>query len=371
MRAAEEAGEPINMEAMPPRPHRRRREKKLMTMDEVNERFPLTKYKAWVASRARDGLPTSGGIDPESASRPGSVRDVEGVILPSSPVDTKHSVEDRPATGISDHAPPEIIEPSPIAASAGDAHGEKAQEKGESSQVEEAPLEQVQTSATGIQKQTTSGSEEEDDEDDHIHTAVPPELLTNPGDSCAICIDTLEDDEDIRGLTCGHAFHAACLDPWLTSRRACCPLCKADYYIPKPRPEGETADAERSNRRGHRTNMPQAPPASWGGIRGTPRLILPVRFNTAAVYARGAAMSGAPPDPTLNRREVWAPTTGSARGNNATPGAAEAGAATPNRRWRMGNPFSRRQTGNSTPAEETQQPNTEPSPSQLEAGIVR
>jgi hypothetical protein len=47
----------------------------------------------------------------------------------------------------------------------------------------------------------------------------------------------LEDDDDVRGLTCGHAFHAVCLDPWLTSRRACCPLCKADYYTPKPRPQ--------------------------------------------------------------------------------------------------------------------------------------
>jgi hypothetical protein len=45
----------------------------------------------------------------------------------------------------------------------------------------------------------------------------------------------------VRGLTCGHAFHAACIDPWLTTRRACCPLCKADYYTPKPRAQAAEA----------------------------------------------------------------------------------------------------------------------------------
>jgi hypothetical protein len=115
-----------------------------------------------------------------------------------------------------------------------------------------APLQEMQTTASTIPDPTKKDTKdvEEDDDDDHIHTAVPPELLTNPGDTCAICLDTLEDDDEIRGLTCGHAFHAGCLDPWLTSRRACCPLCKADYYVPKPRPEGDaTADTERGSRR--------------------------------------------------------------------------------------------------------------------------
>src|SRR6266487_2552364 len=65
--------DPINLENMPTRPHRRRREKKLMTMDEVNERFPLTKYKNWVASRASEGLPTAGGV--AAPSRAASLRD--------------------------------------------------------------------------------------------------------------------------------------------------------------------------------------------------------------------------------------------------------------------------------------------------------
>ena len=133
-----------------------------------------------------------------------------------------------------------------------------------------------------VNKHATTTSEEDDDDDDHIHTAVPPELLTNPGDSCAICIDTLEDDDDVRGLTCGHAFHASCLDPWLTSRRACCPLCKADYYVPKPRPEGEAAaEAERQERGrrapGPRMDMPRPPQYAFQRNGGS-RMFFPGRF---------------------------------------------------------------------------------------------
>lgn len=49
--------------------------------------------------------------------------------------------------------------------------------------------------------------------------------------TCAICLEVLEDDSIVRGLVCGHVFHAECLDPWLTKRRACCPMCKRDYYF--------------------------------------------------------------------------------------------------------------------------------------------
>jgi hypothetical protein len=80
-RAAQANGEvdPIDLTQMP-RPHRRRREKKLMTMDEVNERFPLTKYKQWKSTRETEGLPPSGGIATAPPSRAASMKDVEGVM---------------------------------------------------------------------------------------------------------------------------------------------------------------------------------------------------------------------------------------------------------------------------------------------------
>lgn len=49
--------------------------------------------------------------------------------------------------------------------------------------------------------------------------------------SCAICLEVLENDDVVRGLLCGHVYHAECLDPWLTKRRACCPTCKRDYFF--------------------------------------------------------------------------------------------------------------------------------------------
>ncbi|TVY82876.1 E3 ubiquitin-protein ligase [Lachnellula suecica] len=372
--------DPINLENMPTRPHRRRREKKLMTMDEVNERFPLTKYKAWVASRASEGLPTSGGVAATGgtapSSRAGSVRDVEGV-MPASPVGTKHSVNTRPATANSER---EID----VSTTSPEIHTDDNKQSMEANAVEKEEiteqrnsLEQVRTTASTVGKHPTVTSEmDEDDDDDHIHTAVPPELLQNPGDSCAICIDTLEEDDDIRGLTCGHAFHAGCLDPWLTSRRACCPLCKADYYTPKPRPEGEVA-AEATDRTGRRRetrmNLPQQPQSTWTGIRGNPRLILPGRFGAAQIYNGGDGAYDQNRRSRRTRRPSAPP--GDAAGSGGSP---EATTAAP-RRWRPRNPFSgvsmptMRFPGRNHQAEQTAPitATTDPSPSQLEAGVVR
>nr|XP_001398228.2 RING finger domain protein [Aspergillus niger CBS 513.88] len=197
---SEVTGEPIDLVAMP-RTHRRRREKKLMTMDDVNERFPLTKYKAWRSSRENEGLSGAGGISAPN-SRSQSPKD-ENYMFPTN-------------IGVNDNA--NISAPE---------------------QPRNHALNHVIVEDVG-------------DLEDHIRTAVPADFLANPGDTCAICLDTIEDEDDIRGLTCGHAFHASCVDPWLTSRRACCPLCKADYYIPKPRAEtSELApSSERQGRRG-------------------------------------------------------------------------------------------------------------------------
>jgi hypothetical protein len=376
--------DPINLENMPTRPHRRRREKKLMSMDEVNERFPLTKYKNWVASRAREGLPTSGGVT-APPSRAGSVRNVEGVI-PSSPTGTKHSISSRPATAVS--AEPTAITVSQ-AANAKDGefsteHKDFAttrEQKIATPAVEENnKLEQVQTTASTFNKRESTHSQDDDDEDEdeQIHCAVPPEMLNSPGDSCAICIDTLEEDDDIRGLTCGHAFHAGCLDPWLTSRRACCPLCKADYYTPKPRPEGEAIERDATGRRrgDARMNLPQSPTSAWTGIRGAPRMVLPARFGGGAMYIG----EGVPYQdqnrsarPARSRQAAAQPNN---TGQESTGAAQNAEMAAP-RRWmpRLSNPFSSmsipamRLPGRNRQAQSPAAP--EASPSQLEAGIAR
>lgn len=237
----EETGEPIDLTAVP-RTHRRRREKKLMSMEDVNERFPLMKYKAWRSSRADRGLPSEGGIA-APGNRPESPK--AGESEHSNPSVTAHHVEAYAPKG-HDRTDSVVSEPSsPVA--------QQINGISESKVVTTTEV-QPKTATTEAASNVHPPHEEEmhDENDDPIQGAVPAELLPSPGDSCAICLDLIEDDDDVRGLTCGHAFHASCLDPWLTSRRACCPLCKADYYIPKPRPEGQEAVPENARVGGRR-----------------------------------------------------------------------------------------------------------------------
>ncbi|KAF2026023.1 hypothetical protein EK21DRAFT_75042 [Setomelanomma holmii] len=269
-------GEPIDLNAMP-RPHRRRREKKLMTMDEVNERFPLTKYKQWKSTRETKGLPASGGIATAPASRAASMKDVEGVISAKD----EGTSSPRPDTALS-MAREDLAAPN--SSSQPQSSSPRVSEDGKEKDVEEklaaekaaattttttTKTETVESPKTTPQPVVREHDDESEDEDDPIRTATAPEMLAEPGDTCAICLDTLEDDDDVRGLTCGHAFHASCVDPWLTSRRACCPLCKADYYVPKPRPEGEVEQTQGGRVRvGLRS--PTSPQAVWTTTRGNP-----------------------------------------------------------------------------------------------------
>ncbi|KAI5969816.1 hypothetical protein CANMA_001106 [Candida margitis] len=69
--------------------------------------------------------------------------------------------------------------------------------------------------------------------------------------SCAICLEVLEDEDIVRGLICGHVFHAICLDPWLTKRRACCPMCKRDYLFKRDYQQDNEASNEGSSEHNH------------------------------------------------------------------------------------------------------------------------
>lgn len=269
-------GEPIDLTAMP-RPHRRRREKKLMTMDEVNERFPLQKYKQWKLGRETEGLPPSGGIATAPQSRANSVKDVEGVVAPVQ----EGASSPRPATALSmaqdDYAATSTSLQKEVGSPRASLAAEEKETKDEKKETNEKSVElsKTETAVSHYEPAKPSQAQDHDgdesDDDDPIRTAAAPELLAEPGDTCAICLDSLEDLDDVRGLTCGHAFHASCVDPWLTSRRACCPLCKADYYVPKPRPEGEAQEQTSSGRRSNATGLrsPTSPPAAWNA-RGNP-----------------------------------------------------------------------------------------------------
>lgn len=214
-----------------------------MSMEDVNERFPLMKYKAWRSSRVDRGLPSEGGIA-APGNRPETPKASESEQ--NSPSATAQHVEAYAPKG---HGRTDSVvsEPSsPVA--------QQISVVTESKEVTTAEI-QPRSETTNVTSNILPQHEDDmhGENDDPIQGAVPAELLPSPGDSCAICLDLIEDDDDVRGLTCGHAFHASCLDPWLTSRRACCPLCKADYYIPKPRPEGQEAITENARAGGRRT----------------------------------------------------------------------------------------------------------------------
>ncbi|TID17554.1 hypothetical protein E2P81_ATG08126 [Venturia nashicola] len=332
-------GDPIDLTVMP-RPHRRRREKKLMTMDEVNTRFPLIKYKAWRASREHQGLPSAGGIT-APPSRAGSLKNVEGTIVESPK--RMSAEQDRPGSSLS-HVN-RLTTASPAHATI--AEVSTLNEKTIFETTDDVEHDNRDSIAAAKTRVLESADDDSDDEEPISDAAMPEDLLNAPGDTCAICLDTLEDDEEVRGLTCGHAFHAHCLDPWLSTRRACCPLCKADYYVPKPRPEGESNNESTGRRSGHplRLNMPQAPQNSWLGGR-----YMPARSRMILLSSnRGMG------DPAVQR------TRGQHRSGRFA--AAEVTSQAPGTSWRsrlptsIPNPF-RRRANDPTPA---------PTPGQLEA----
>ncbi|KIO23896.1 hypothetical protein M407DRAFT_77559 [Tulasnella calospora MUT 4182] len=44
---------------------------------------------------------------------------------------------------------------------------------------------------------------------------------------CLICLSDYEPDEDIRVMSCKHAFHQPCVDKWLEVGRNNCPACRS------------------------------------------------------------------------------------------------------------------------------------------------
>ncbi|PSK60109.1 hypothetical protein B9Z65_1007 [Elsinoe australis] len=370
-RAIGEDGNPIDLMAVP-RPQRRRREKKLMTMDEVNERFPLMKYKAWRAQRSAQGLPTEGGVT-APPSRANSVKDVEGVTEPArsgSTADgeaTEHvtntlelaqhdhaskspEMQQTGTTSPQPQATPRIGSPTPEQPSTTATTTTTSPSIGtEKEKKSEQPLAANNTTTSTSQTPARQSTDEESDaDDDPIRAPVQPELLSMPGDTCAICIDNLEDDDDVRGLTCGHAFHAACVDPWLTSRRACCPLCKADYYVPKPRPEADASQQQ-----------PQQPALAYfgGGGRGG----LPFRVLTGP---RFFMVDGPRNHQATTQAQQASGERIEARQNGSGSGWRSRMLQIP----RMHNPL--RRSGDQSAQQQQSQQQTEPTPGALEAGTA-
>jgi hypothetical protein len=180
----------------------RRKKPRLMTIEQVNEKFPIMTFKQAKCERPNSMV---GSIDEFDEKEQGSEEQAEtsnGSLVIEEASSSK--VNDTPI--LSEQATSKSFEMGP------------ALEAQPEPEISEGPIEEY--------------GEDDEDEELEVHQV-------DSDDTCAICIETMDDQDDVRLLKCGHIFHSECIDPWLTVRRACCPLCKADYYIPRPVEETE------------------------------------------------------------------------------------------------------------------------------------
>ena len=57
-----------------------------------------------------------------------------------------------------------------------------------------------------------------------------------------------------RSFPCGHEIHSDCVDEWLTTRDASCPVCRADFYC-LARPEEKDEKGRKDARNAESTGM--------------------------------------------------------------------------------------------------------------------
>jgi len=88
----------------------------------------------------------------------------------------------------------------------------------------------------GIQHQTRSVRTRATaaDETPANHHPIPPPTPAPTGEECTICYTAME-PAFTRWLSCGHAFHDACIGAWEnTGRNLTCPLCRAPIHTDTP-----------------------------------------------------------------------------------------------------------------------------------------
>jgi hypothetical protein len=65
-------------------------------------------------------------------------------------------------------------------------------------------------------------------------TKLKTEILENDHEnSCVICMDLMEKNQEILVLPCNHYFHNSCINNWLLNYNYKCPICKTTAGTPK------------------------------------------------------------------------------------------------------------------------------------------
>ncbi|KAG8903014.1 hypothetical protein FRB99_003821 [Tulasnella sp. 403] len=71
-------------------------------------------------------------------------------------------------------------------------------------------------------------------------------VTSNTSEKCLICLSEYESDDDVRVMSCKHAFHQSCVDKWLEVGRNNCPACRSKGVEVMDSIPTTTADASTS-----------------------------------------------------------------------------------------------------------------------------
>ncbi|ODV97193.1 hypothetical protein PACTADRAFT_48943 [Pachysolen tannophilus NRRL Y-2460] len=240
---------------------RRYKKKRKLTKDEVETLFPVKTYSDWL----------NGGREEDHARREDGII-VYGNDIPAAVIDDDEEEEVAGAgavttAGTSVGTAAVTQAGMPVITAVSNNNGNEAAEETGEIELNDLDITELPSSSNSshLKKVTGAVTADEDEDEDftasnekadpkieevdlaedqkkdnsahehdhghgHEHVHDSNELHFSSG-ICAICLEVLEPEDLVRGLICGHVFHQECLDPWLITRKACCPMCKRDYYM--------------------------------------------------------------------------------------------------------------------------------------------
>lgn len=253
------------------RERRRKKQKTLMRIEELDERFPVQKYKQWIAA---EGDCFGGGISVEAAQVAAQKRDEATVEGTNSDQAGKDATRTTAATVDSAKLSMEKQIPSVTVQSdfgSVDTSGNDMKPISSSGNINSLQVADQNPNNTKTPRHSVDITQQMIDLDVHEDAAYGLEIANDTnadGDVCAICLENLQPEDDIRALSCKHVFHDECIRLWFTSRKASCPLCKHDYYT-GPRQSNEPTETAQENDNGENSaavDEENRPPNNQDGL---------------------------------------------------------------------------------------------------------